>query len=57
MDKLLKVGKLVAYIAEAVLAACVATETVKKFSDSHKARKKYDKGRVTVEAEPCPITD
>ena len=55
MDKLLKIGKLVAYGSEAVLAICVATETVKNFLVSKKTKKENNEGRAAQE-KACPQT-
>ena len=57
MDKLLKIGKLIAYGSEAVLAICVATETVKNFIASRKAKNQDNNGRAAEGGQACPQTD
>lgn len=52
MDKALKIGKLIAYAAETILATCVVAETVRSFRDRKKSAKENDKEEPAEDAVP-----
>ena len=52
MDNALKIGKLIAYAAETILASCMVAETIETFRDRKKSAKENDKEEPAEEAVP-----
>lgn len=52
MDKALRVAKLIAYVAETIMATVVVADAVSNFSERKKSRKSDDKKKPAEDAVP-----